>query len=150
MMRQPADALETYRNVVYPWQCDSMGHMNAQFYATAFDAAGFGALSRVAPMHDLLAEGLGWADVRQVIEYRHEILAGTILVVRSAVAALGRSSITMLHTMTDDSGETLHATSEMKTVLFDTRRRKAVAFEGSLRERAEALPRVKHDGGNGS
>ena len=28
--------IETYRNAIYPWQCDSMGHMNTQFYTAIF------------------------------------------------------------------------------------------------------------------
>jgi len=132
--------LESYRNAVYPWQCDSMGHMNTQFYAAAFDAAGFGILSRVAPMRMLLPMGLGWADIRQVIEYRHEVVAGTVIVIRSSLSALGGSSITILHTMTDDSGATIHATSETKTVLFDLKKRKAARIEGELRDRASAIP----------
>ena len=27
----------TYRGVVYPWQCDHMGHMNVMWYAGKFD-----------------------------------------------------------------------------------------------------------------
>ncbi len=141
-MQKPVNGLETYRNVVYPWQCDGMGHMNTQFYAAAFDAAGFGMLSRVATMPALTERGLGWADIRQLIEYRHEVRAGTVIVVRSKLVALGKSSVTVLHTMTDDGEESIHATSETKTVLFDLRLRKATAIEGELRERALALPLV--------
>ena len=34
-----AGPLETYRGVAYPWLCDSMGHMNTQFYAAMYDSA---------------------------------------------------------------------------------------------------------------
>ena len=88
---QTVNAVETYRNVVYPWQCDHMGHMNAQFYAAVFDAACFGILNHVARMPDLSEKGLGWADIRQVIEYRHEIRSGTMMLVRSWVVEVGRS-----------------------------------------------------------
>lgn len=30
----------TYRGVVYPWQCDHMGHMNAMWYVGKFDEEG--------------------------------------------------------------------------------------------------------------
>ena len=30
---------ETFRGVVYPAQCDAMGHMNVQHYVAAFDQA---------------------------------------------------------------------------------------------------------------
>src|SRR5688572_7973859 len=96
---QTGDAVETYRNVVYPWQCDHMGHMNTQFYAAAFDAAGFGVLNHLAKLPDLNAEGFGWADIRQVIEYRREARSGTMIVVRSQLMEIGRSSITVLHSL---------------------------------------------------
>ena len=31
--------LDCYRGVVYPAQCDAMGHMNVQYYVAAFDQA---------------------------------------------------------------------------------------------------------------
>jgi acyl-CoA thioesterase FadM len=37
-MLQP---IECFRAVVYPWQCDTMGHMNSQFYARVYDGATF-------------------------------------------------------------------------------------------------------------
>jgi hypothetical protein len=30
-------AIETYRDFVYPWSLDHIGHMNVQFYAGRFD-----------------------------------------------------------------------------------------------------------------
>ena len=33
--------IETYRGVAYPWHCNSMGHMNTQFYAALYDGASF-------------------------------------------------------------------------------------------------------------
>ncbi len=31
--------IETYRGVIYPWNCDHMGHMNVQYYVGKFDEA---------------------------------------------------------------------------------------------------------------
>ena len=140
---QIANAVETYRNVVYPWQCDHMGHMNTQFYAAVFDAACFGILNHVARMPDLAEKGLGWADIRQVIEYRHEIRSGTMMLVKSWVVEVGRTSITVLHHLVEDGRDTLFATSQTKTVLFDLKQRKATPIEGELRDRALALPRAE-------
>ena len=52
-------AVETYRGVAYPWNCDSMGHMNTQFYAALYDGASFHFLSMLAPYNELKARGLG-------------------------------------------------------------------------------------------
>jgi acyl-CoA thioester hydrolase len=35
----------TYRGVVYPWQCDHMGHMNVMWYVGKFDEATWQILS---------------------------------------------------------------------------------------------------------
>ena len=29
----------TYKGVVYPWECDQMGHMNVMWYTGKFDQA---------------------------------------------------------------------------------------------------------------
>lgn len=137
----PPPLLETYRNVVYPWQCDGMGHMNTQFYAAAFDAAGFGILARVADAHALAGRGLGWADVRQVIEYKHEVRSGASIVVKSGIVRIGKSSITVLHSLGNDQGA-VHATSETVTVLFDLKKRASTPFDEAMRRGFEQLPHL--------
>jgi acyl-CoA thioester hydrolase len=51
---------ENYRGVAYPWHCDSMGHMNTQFYAAMYDSATFHFLSRLSPYTDLEKRQFGW------------------------------------------------------------------------------------------
>lgn len=142
-----APGVESYRNLVYPWQCDAMGHMNTQFYAAAFDAAQFVTLGRAAPHAELVRRRLGWADVRQVIEYRQEILAGTAIVVRSRLVRLGTTSLAILHSLASEPEGTLHATCETTSVLFDLDRRKATPIEGELRDKVAALPGLETAGG---
>ena len=38
--------IETYRGVIYPWQCDHQGHLNTAQYVGIFDSAFFGITSR--------------------------------------------------------------------------------------------------------
>lgn len=133
------EGFETFRNVVFPWHCDSMGHMNTQFFAAAFDAAQIGTLNRIARATSLAERRLGWADVRQVFEYRHEVLANAVIVIRSKLTRLGTSSLVVLHTLAEDTEATICATCETTTVLFDLERRKAVSIEGELRDRAQEL-----------
>ena len=52
-----AKAVETYRGVAYPWHCDSMGHMNTQFYSALYDGASFHFLSMLAPYNELQKAG---------------------------------------------------------------------------------------------
>ena len=58
----------TYRGVVYPWQCDHMGHMNVMWYVGKFDEATwqFFAMFGLTPSF-LREQGRGMAAVQQNI-----------------------------------------------------------------------------------
>src|SRR5258705_12314109 len=85
-------ARRAYRGVAYPWHCDAMGHMNTQFYSALYDGPGFHFLAMLGPNAELAPAGLGWADVRQLIEYKHEGAAGALPVVRTTLIRLGNKS----------------------------------------------------------
>ena len=131
--------VETWRSVAYPWNCDSMGHMNTQFYAAAYDGATFHFLSMVGPYGELAKHHLGWADVRQLIEYKHEVPVGSLLVVRTTLTRLGNKAVEFLHEMRNAETDHLHSTCAMTTVLFDTKARKAAVINDWIRARAKAL-----------
>jgi acyl-CoA thioester hydrolase len=88
-----ARTIETFRGVVYPWFCDFMGHMNTQFYCQLFDGATLHFLAQIAKRSELQAVECGWVDLRQVIEYKHEIRAGELLLIRTQATKVGNSSI---------------------------------------------------------
>ncbi len=134
-----ARAVETYRGVAYPWHCDSMGHMNTQFYSALYDGAGFHFLSMLAPYNELQKAGMGWADVRQLIEYKHEVPAGALLLVRTTLKRLGNKSIEYLHELRNVETDLLHSTSEQVTVLFDLKKRAAAPLDDAIRARGAAL-----------
>jgi acyl-CoA thioester hydrolase len=127
--------IETFRGVAYPWHCDSMGHMNTQFYSALFDGATLHALAALASGAELAKEGLGWADVKQLIEYKHEVASGTLLVVTTSFLRLGTTSVSYLHSLKGLETGDLHATSEQTTVLFDLKQRKAAPLSQAMRAR---------------
>ena len=131
--------VETYRGVAYPWNCDSMGHMNTQFYAALYDGASFHFLSMLAPYSELKDKGLGWADVKQIIEYKHEVRAGALLVVRTVLKRLGNKSAEYLHELCNAETGALHGTSLQTTVLFDLNARAAAPLTDEIRRRGKAL-----------
>jgi acyl-CoA thioester hydrolase len=131
--------IETYRGVAYPWHCDSMGHMNTQFYAALYDGASFHFLSRLAAYSELEQVGLGWADVKQVIEYKQEIRSGSLLLVRSSITRIGNKSVEYRHQISNAETDALHSTSDQVTVLFDLKHRRAAALTAQIRARAAAL-----------
>ncbi|MDQ7251132.1 acyl-CoA thioesterase [Dongia sedimenti] len=134
-----AGAVETYRGVAYPWNCDSMGHMNTQFYAALYDGASFHFLSMLAPYNELKVRGLGWADVRQTIEYKHEVRAGALLVVRTVLRRLGNKSVEYRHEIHNAETDDLHSSSDQVTVLFDLNARAAAPLTEEIRRRGASL-----------
>ncbi|MEC9345116.1 MAG: acyl-CoA thioesterase [Pseudomonadota bacterium] len=126
--------LETYRGVVYPWQCDHMGHLNAMFYTNIFDqslthlmaACGY----RFSPPE---AAHLAYVNVRQLVDYVGEQRAGARMLVRAGVLRRGRSSIVTLHRLLNAETGALAATAETTTVHFDLKARLSVPL------RAETL-----------
>ncbi|MFB8343847.1 acyl-CoA thioesterase [Brucella cytisi] len=138
MMPLSLQTVETFRGVVYPWHCDAMGHMNTQFYSGLFDGATFHFLALLCSNTELKLAGHGWADVRQLIEYKQETVCGDLLVVRSTLTRLGNKSIEYRHDLVNVETDIVHATSEQVTVLFDLVARKAVLLTDVIRSRAMA------------
>ena len=86
----------------------------------------------------MAAHGLGWVDVRHVIEYQAEVSTGDILEVHAGLRRIGGKSITIWYEMTNLSTGELSATLESSCVLFDTKARKAVALTDEMRQKAES------------
>lgn len=132
--------IETYRGVVYPWQCDQMGHVNVQHYMAIYDQAGCHLLAAMgltpAYMHQTDA---GFADVKQVIEYRAELRAGALVRMESRFLEIGTKSVRHEHRLVDAEHGSLAATFEAVSVHFDMGARKATPFPPEMRRKAEEL-----------
>ena len=131
---------DTFRGLVYPAQCDAMGHMNVQYYIAAFDQAmwhlvhEFGYRKPASPN-----TGHGWADVRHVVDYRRELPAGALYRVASGVDKVGRSSLVTRHRMFEMESGDLAAECEMTSVYFDLAARVSAPLPQSLSNAARAL-----------
>ena len=134
-----AEGIETWRGMAHPWNCDTMGHMNTRFYAAIYDDASFHFLARLAPSRAQQESGLGWADVRQLIEYKQEVAGGALLLVRTVLKRLGRTSVEYRHELHDAETDLLHSTSEQVTVRFDLAAQKAAPLDEEIRRRGAAL-----------
>jgi acyl-CoA thioester hydrolase len=134
-----ARQIETFRGVVYPWFCDFMGHMNTQFYCTLFDGATLHFLAHLAKRSELDARGCGWVDLRQVLEYKHEVRSGELLLIRTQLTKIGNSSLGFQHEMRDTEQEILRATSEHVVALFSLAQRKSTPLDDTTRQRATEL-----------
>jgi acyl-CoA thioester hydrolase len=134
-----ARQVESFRGVVYPWFCDFMGHMNTQFYCSLFDGATLHFLALIAKRSELQARDCGWVDLRQVIEYKHEVRSGELLLIRTHLTRIGNSSLGFLHEMRDTEQEILRATSEHVVAMFSLKERKSTPLDPESRQRATEL-----------
>jgi acyl-CoA thioester hydrolase len=130
-------AVETLKAVAHPWLCDAMGHMNVRYYTAFFDDASCQLVGMLGHgMEQSSSSGLGWADVRHVVEFQDEVKSGALLAIRSHVVKVGRTSLTFRHVMTGLSG-TVHATMDVVSVMFDLNVRRASPLPDSVRLAAE-------------
>jgi acyl-CoA thioester hydrolase len=127
----------TYRGIVYPWQCDHMGHMNVMWYASKFDEACWQLLSMLGLNPTRFAEeGTGMAAVEQHIQYKRELHAGQAVTIQSAVLEVKDKSIHMLHKLIDDASGDISATTVVVGVHIDAILRKAIPIPEDVRDRA--------------
>ncbi|MFZ5731794.1 MAG: acyl-CoA thioesterase [Pseudomonadota bacterium] len=130
--------LLTYRGVVYPWQCDHMGHMNVMHYMGKFDEAAWNMFAEIGLTQSYIqSSGRGMAAVQINISYKRELLAGEIIDISSRMLEVRDKLIRFSHEMRT-SGETA-AIAELTAVHLDRTARKACAFEPGIRAKADAL-----------
>lgn len=119
----------TYRGVVYPRDCDHMGHMNVASYVARFDEATWHVFRLCGITRSYLHEqGKAMAGVRQILDYRRELFPGDTIRIESAIVEVGVRKLTWVHRMYDDAGDELVATCELTAVHIDGQTRKADPF----------------------
>ena len=131
--------MQTFLGVVHPWMCDVMGHMSARHYMAMFDDASFYLLGIIANLEIRPGAATGWADVRYEIDYRAEVHPGTLIAITSRIERIGRSSVTIVHTMEGALDKLPRAQAMAVTVHFDMTKREAAPLPPDIRARAEAL-----------
>lgn len=128
----------SFRGIVFPWDCDAMGHLNNKQYLGLFDQAAwhvFLALGYRAEM--ATREQIGLADVHQAIAYRKELRAGQLVVVRSWLERVGSRSLTAQHEMFDAGDGATVASLTSITSFFDLRERKSMPIPAEIRRAAD-------------
>jgi acyl-CoA thioester hydrolase len=139
----------THRGVVYPWQCDHVGHMNVVWYMAKFDEATWQLFATLGITGTYLRQqGRGMAAVEQKITYRRELRAGDAVTVRSAVLEMREKVIRFYHELWNDGTDELAAAIVTIAVHIDTGTRRSCPFpEGILaRGRANAKPELESGG----
>ena len=144
------DTFETFRGVVYPSQCDAMGHMNVQNYTAAFDQAMWHLVLALGYAPSWVHERReGWADVRHTTTFKRELKAGSLFHVVSAVRSVGTTSLTTSHVLYHSESGTISAECEIVSVYFDLARRVGKPIPDGVRHAAGAsagLPNLDRGG----
>ncbi len=135
-----SDLILTHRGVVYPWQCDHMGHMNVMWYVGKFDEATWQLFAVLGMTPSFLREQQrGMAAVQQEISYLRELHAGDLITISSRVLEIREKVLRFAHEMRNlETGE-IAATTTLTGVHLDTQLRKSYPFPPTILERTREL-----------
>jgi acyl-CoA thioester hydrolase len=134
--------VETYRGFVYPAAIDHVGHMNVASYVARFDEASWHFLARLGFAPSALARAQrSFVAVDQRIQYRREVLAGTLLHVETELVEVRRKTVRWVHRMYDSETAAEVASMELVVVHFDTRERASAELPDGVARRAAELRR---------
>ena len=139
--RQPtAAAIVTGLSIVYPWQCDHMGHMNVMWYTGKFDEATWHLLALIGLIPAYLREQKrGMVAVQQETTYRRELLAGDLIAVHSGVLEIREKVVRFYHEMLNAETRELAAKTTLTGVHLDTESRKSCPFPEEILERGRQM-----------
>lgn len=131
-------ARKTYLGVVYPWQCDAIGHLTTRFYMAAFDESSWHFLREAGYDPAMLEQDrIGWADVRHEIDYLRELAAGELYYIESRPLRIGNSSVVYEMAMKTSRDDEPCARLVATTVQFDLNERRSTPLLPAVRERLQ-------------
>jgi acyl-CoA thioester hydrolase len=130
------EPLITTRGVVYPWQCDHMGHMNVMWYTGKFDEATWQLMALIGLTPSYLREhSRGLAAVHQETSYKRELVAGDLIAIRSVILEMREKVIRFHHEMLNAETREIAATTTLTGVHLNSETRKSCPFPAEILER---------------
>ncbi len=127
-----------YKGVVFPVQCDVMGHMNVQHYIGAFDQASWHLVIAIGYKPSWLKQKrLGWADRHYDVDFLQELPEGSAFEIESHITKVGRTSLTLHHAMRNSETGALCAEITIVTILFDLDARRPAPLPPEMLEGAK-------------
>jgi acyl-CoA thioester hydrolase len=136
-----SELLLTHRGVVYPAQCDHMGHMNVMWYVGKFDEATWQLFALLGMTPSFFREQQrGMAAVHQEITYQRELRAGDLIAISSRVLEIRERVLRFYHEMRNVETGEIAATTTLTAVHLDTQLRKSCPFPPEILERARQMP----------
>ena len=128
-------AMESFRSVVDPSDCDFLGHMNVSRYFAACSDGVFAIQSEMGLTANDMREGrqLSFAVVSVQSDFRAELSAGDAIRLETSVVELGSKSITFRHRLLRSEGDTLAFETMFKCVMLNLKTRKAAEIPNDVR-----------------
>ena len=138
--------MNTYRGVVYPWQCDHMGHQNVMWYVGKFDEATWNLFASIGVTPSYLRDSnRGMVAVEQHITYKQELVAGDTVFVTSAIVEVRDKVIRFEHQMFNAETQELAAVTKITGVHLDREARKSCPLPTEVLALAKTALRQSHD-----
>ncbi len=133
--------VETHRSVVAPADCDILGHMNVSRYFAAVSDGMFSFQTGLGLGLSDLRDGrrLSFAVVRAESDFKAEIMAGTVIVLRSGIAEMGTKTALFRHRLFRAEDDALTFETTFRCVLLDLANRRAAEIPDDIREKAQAF-----------
>src|SRR6516225_1403864 len=108
------ESLITYRGTVYPWHCDSMGHMNVMWYVGKFDEATWQFFATMGlTLAYLREQQRAMAAVHQELDYLREVHAGDLITISSRILEIREMVIRFTHEMRNTVTDEIVATTTL-------------------------------------
>ena len=135
-----SELIVTYKGIVYPWHCDHMGHMNVMWYVGKFDEATWhlAGLMGVTSAY-MKKENKGMVAAEQRILYKRELLAGTLVSVRTGIIEVGEKKIKFFHEMLNEETKEVAAITFLTGVHIDSLLRKACPLPAEAIQKAKGM-----------
>lgn len=131
---------ESYKGVVYPWECDFFNHMNVQHYVAKFDRASWQFLAQAGLTPEYFRrENRGMVAMEQRIRYFKEFLPGDLLHITSELLEVRGKSIKFRHLMYHSISGNLSAEAELISVQINTKTRESCDFAAAIKANLAVL-----------
>jgi acyl-CoA thioester hydrolase len=127
----PSEFVDTLQQVIYPGDCDVIGHLNTRHYTALFDHAMW-ELMRQQGGDDAYGSGatMGWVDIETLVRYRREVNVGSAVRIKSRIVRVGNTSLVTEHVL--EAGGEERASCRTTSVRFSLVERKPVQVPDCL------------------
>jgi len=123
----------TYKGAVLTSECDSNKHMNVMYYINKFEHAGRNFSHEIGIGHSYLRQhNLGVAVVEQLIQYKREVFEDDIVHIYSHAVGAAEKVMSFCHEMYSMQTNEVSAIMNIKLVMFDFEKRKAVIIPDDI------------------